>query len=88
MTWERRRRRRGCRGWRSARAGEGPEDLGAAVGGVVASDEGEGAHGDEVSGEEDEVGVKGVDALDDVLEEVGSVNSSRWMSLSWTMRKP
>jgi hypothetical protein len=47
------------------------EDLGGAVGGVVGGDEGEGAHGDKVSGEEDEVGVKGVDAVDDVLEEVG-----------------
>ena len=43
-------------------AGEGGEDLGAAVDGVVAGDEGEGAVGDEVAGEEDEVGGEGVDA--------------------------
>ncbi len=44
--------------------------------------------GDEVSGEEDKVGREGVDVVDDAFEEEGSVNSSRWMSLIWTMRKP
>ena len=38
--------------------GEGGEDLGAAMDGVAAGDEGEGAVGDEVSGEEDEVGAR------------------------------
>ncbi len=52
-------------------AGEGAEDFGAAVGGVMGDGEGDGAVGDEVSGEEDEVGIEGVDAVDDLLEEVG-----------------
>ena len=51
-------------------AGEGGEDLGAAMDGVVAGDEGEGAEGDEVPGDEDKVGVEGVDAFDDAIEEV------------------
>ena len=51
--------------------GEGGEDLGAAVDGVAAGDEGEGAVGDEIAGEEDEVGGKGVDAVDDAFEEEG-----------------
>ena len=53
------------------RGGEGGEDLGAAVGGVVGGDEGEGSEGDEVSGDEDEVGREGVDVFDDAVEEVG-----------------
>ena len=52
-------------------AGEGAEDFGAAMSGVIGDGEGDGAVGDEVSGEEDEVGVEGVDAVDDLLEEVG-----------------
>ena len=51
--------------------GEGGEDLGAAANGVAASDEGEGAVGDEVAGEEDEVRGKGVDLVNDALEEEG-----------------
>src|SRR5260370_20395328 len=50
--------------------GEGGEDLGAAVEGVAPGDEGEGAVGDEVAGEEDEVGGEGVDLVDDAFEEV------------------
>ena len=50
--------------------GEGGEDLGAAVSGVAAGDKAEGAVGDEVAGEENEIGGEGVDVLDDVLEEV------------------
>jgi len=53
------------------RAVERLEDLGASVGGVVGGDKGEGAAGDEISGEENEVGGEGVDTLDDLLEEVG-----------------
>ena len=70
------------------RAGEGGEDLGTAVGGVVGGDEGERAVGDEVAGEQDEVGGEGVDLLTTCSRKKGSVYSSRWMSLSWTMRKP
>jgi hypothetical protein len=51
-------------------AGEGGEDLGAAVDGVVGGDEGEGAEGNEVAGDEDEVGGEGVDAFDDAIDEV------------------
>ncbi len=51
-------------------AGEGGEELGAAVGGVGAGDEGEGADGDKVSGDEDDVWVESVDAADDFAEEV------------------
>ncbi len=53
------------------RSGEAGEDLGTAVGCVSSSDEGEGAVGDEVAGEEDEIGGEGVDFANDVLEEVG-----------------
>lgn len=52
-------------------AGEGLEDLGTAACGVVCGDKGEGAAGDEVSGEQDEVRVEVVDAADHVFEEVG-----------------
>ncbi len=51
--------------------GEGGEDLGAAVEGMAAGDEGEGAVGDEVAGEQDEVGGDGVNSFDDVFEEEG-----------------
>ena len=51
--------------------GEGGEYLGAAVEGVFAGDKGEGAVGDEVAGEEDEVGGQGIDLTDDALEEEG-----------------
>jgi len=51
--------------------GEGGEDLGAAVEGVFAGDEGERAVGDEVAGEQDEVGGEGVDLVDDAFEEEG-----------------
>jgi hypothetical protein len=50
-------------------AGYGAEDLSAAMDGVVDEGEGEGAVRDEVSGEEDEVGSKSIDAVDDELEE-------------------
>lgn len=53
------------------RRGERGEDLGAAADGVAAGDEGEGAVGDEVAGEEDEVGGKVVDPADDAFEEEG-----------------
>ena len=49
--------------------GDGSEDLGTAVNGVVASDKGEGAAGDEVAGEQNEVGSQSVDLVDDALEE-------------------
>ena len=52
-------------------AGEGAEDFSTAVGGVMGDGEGDGAVGDEVSGEEYQVGIEGVDAVDDLLEEVG-----------------
>ena len=51
-------------------AGEGGEELGATVGGVGAGYEGEGAHGDEVSGEENYVWIESVDAADDFAKEV------------------
>jgi len=50
-------------------SGEGGEEFGAAADGVAASDEGQGTVGDEVTGEEDEVGGKVVDFADDALEE-------------------
>jgi hypothetical protein len=53
------------------RRGEGCDDLGAAMGGVPAGDEGERAVGDEVSGEQDKVGGKCVHLADDVFEKVG-----------------
>ena len=53
------------------RGGEGGEDLGAAVEGVAAGDEGEGAVGDEVACEEDEVRGEVVDLFDDAFEEEG-----------------
>jgi hypothetical protein len=49
--------------------GESGKDLGAAVDGVLASDEGEGAVGDEVSGEKNEIGGEGVYVVDDAFEE-------------------
>jgi hypothetical protein len=52
-------------------SGEVGDDLGAAVGRVPARDEGDGAVGDEVSREEDEIGGEGVDLGHDVFEEVG-----------------
>jgi len=52
-------------------AGEGAEDLGAAMDGVAVDDEVEGAAGDEVSGDDDEVGGECVDGVDDVFEEEG-----------------
>ena len=51
--------------------GEGGEDLGAAVEGVAAGDEGEGAVSDEVAGEKNEVRGEGVDLVDDAFEEEG-----------------
>lgn len=51
--------------------GEGGNDLGAAVGCVFAGYEGDGAVGDEVAGEEDEVCGQRVDFADDALEEEG-----------------
>jgi len=53
------------------RYGEGSEDLGTAVNGVAAGDKAEGAVGDEVAGQENEVGGQGVDVVDDALEEEG-----------------
>lgn len=50
---------------------DGAEDVGAGVDGVAGGDEGDGALGDEVTGEEYEVGGEGVDLVDDALEEVG-----------------
>jgi hypothetical protein len=52
-------------------SGEGGEYLGAAVEGVFAGDEGEGAVGDEVACEEDEVRGQSVDLTDDAFEEEG-----------------
>jgi hypothetical protein len=49
--------------------GEGGEDLGAPADCMVAGDESERAVGNEVAGEEDEVGGEGVDLMDDALEE-------------------
>jgi hypothetical protein len=51
-------------------AGDGGEEFRATVGGMRAGDEGKGTYGHEVSGEEDEVWIKGVNALDDFPEEV------------------
>ncbi len=47
-----------------------------------------GTAADEVAGEEDEFGVEIVDGLDGRRRNQGSVYSSRWMSESWTKRKP
>jgi hypothetical protein len=52
-------------------SGEFGDDLGATIGGVSAGDEGEGAVGDEVSGEQDQVGGETVNDANDVLKEVG-----------------
>ncbi len=52
-------------------AGEGREEFGTAVSGVVGRDKCEGSHGDKVSGDEDEVDIEGVDMVDDAFEEVG-----------------
>ena len=52
-------------------SGEASYDLGAAVNGVIAGYKGERAVGDEVSGEENEIGGKSVDLFDEVLEKVG-----------------
>ena len=49
-------------------AGEGAEDLGAAVGCVSGSEEGEGAACDEVAGEKNEVGREVVDSVNDTLK--------------------
>ncbi|MCU1252795.1 MAG: hypothetical protein JWQ49_5824 [Edaphobacter sp.] len=49
--------------------GEGGEYLGATMEGVAAGDEGERAVGDEVAGEEDDVGVEGIDFVNDAFEE-------------------
>lgn len=49
--------------------GQCAEDLGAAMNGVVAGDECDRAVGDEVPGEEDEIGVEVVDLFNDTLEE-------------------
>ena len=51
--------------------GEGGEDLGATADCVAAGDEGEGAVGDEVAGDENEVWSESVDFVDDALEEEG-----------------
>jgi hypothetical protein len=67
-------------------AGEGGEDLGAAVDGVAGGDEGAGSEGDEVSGDEDEVGVRELTRLTTRSRKEGSVYSSMWMSLIWAMR--
>ena len=53
------------------RSCEGRQDFGASMDGMTAGDEGERTVGDEVSGKEDEIGVEGVDLLDDALEEEG-----------------
>lgn len=50
---------------------ESREDFGATVRCVAAGYEGERAAGDEVAGDENEVGGERVDAMDDVLEEDG-----------------
>jgi hypothetical protein len=47
------------------------EDFGAEAGGFVGDGELAGAAADEVAGDEDEVGIEGVDLADDALEEVG-----------------
>jgi hypothetical protein len=49
--------------------GEGGEEFGAAADGVAAGNEGQGAVGDEVAGEEDEVWGEVVDFADDAFEE-------------------
>jgi len=53
----------------ATRCGEGGKNLGTAMDGVFAGDEGEGAAGNEVPGKQDEVGGEAVDLVDDVLEE-------------------
>ena len=50
--------------------GELTEDLGAATGGFVGHFERQGAAADEVSGDEEEIGLHGVDPGDDLLNEV------------------
>ena len=50
---------------------EGREDLGADAGGLVGDGDLAGAAADVVAGDEDEVGVEGVDLGDDALEEEG-----------------
>ena len=50
---------------------EGGEDFGAEAGGLVGDGEGAGAAADVVAGDENEVGVEGVDLGDDALEEEG-----------------
>ena len=50
---------------------ESGEDLGAAVEGVAAGDEGERAVGDEVACEKNEIGTEGIDLLYDTFEEKG-----------------
>lgn len=52
------------------RTGEFAEDLGAATGGFVGHFERQRAAADEVSSDEEEIGLHGVDSGDDVFEEV------------------
>ena len=53
------------------RCGEGGEDFGTTVYRAAAGDEAEGAAGDEVAGEENEIWGEGVDVADNALEEEG-----------------
>ena len=53
------------------RGGEGREDFGAEAGGLDGISVVAGAATDEVAGEDDEIGLESVDALDGFLEEVG-----------------
>ena len=53
------------------RGGEGGENLCTAANCVASGEEGEGAVGDEVACEENEVGLEGVDVVNDALEEEG-----------------
>jgi len=52
-------------------SGEVGENLGAAMEGVAAGDEGEGAVCDEVAGEKNEIGTEGIDLLYDAFKEKG-----------------
>ena len=52
------------------RGGEGAEDFCTAVGGGASIEGGEGTACDEVAGEENEMGIEGVDVMDDALEEI------------------
>jgi len=53
------------------RGGKCGEDLSTAANCVTTSDEGEGAVGDEVTGEQDEVGGESINVVDDALKEEG-----------------